>query len=418
MAAGILSGARLLRPALTVLGLAVLFAGVPVAEHSASAQELIRRQNLFDRLFGGPPPRQALPPADRRQRAAPQRAAPRQPARRAAPNVTRRQPSRNVRRAPGAPTPAAPPPEPAIEKLENARVVLVVGDFLAGGLAEGLDGAYAKSPGVRIVDRTNGSSGFVRDDFYDWNEEIGPILEEAQPAVVVVMIGSNDRQQLTVGGQGERPLTEPWLEEYTRRVTAFAEKIEEADIPIVWTGLPPFRSSSMSSDMLAFNDIHKSAAEAAEGSFVDIWEGFVNEDGEFITRGPDMNGQPAQLRNRDGINLTRAGRRKIAFYVEKPLNKLLGDAAAPDIEQTDIENLPQPGLVLQEPADRNRTSPISLAGPDPDAGGELLGGSSASAPEDTTRGQFPASKPGRADDFSFGRDETPEQEDATSATAQ
>src|SRR5690606_9124324 len=111
-----------------------------------------------------------------------------------------------------------------------------------------------------------------------------------------------------------------------RRVTAFAESIEAAGIPLVWTGVPPFKSSSMSSDMLAFNDIYSRAAEEAGGTFVDIWEGFVDENGTFTFTGPDMNGQPVRLRAGDGINLTRPAKRKIAFYVEKPLAKLLGPA--------------------------------------------------------------------------------------------
>jgi hypothetical protein len=35
-----------------------------------------------------------------------------------------------------------------------------------------------------------------------------------------------------------------------------------------------------------------------------------------------------RLRGSDGINVTRAGQRKIAFYIEKPARRLLGDAAA------------------------------------------------------------------------------------------
>ena len=191
--------------------------------------------------------------------------------------------------------------------------MLVLGDFLAGGLAEGLSSAYAESPGVRVVNRSNGSSGFVRDDYYDWNGEIAGILEDVSPTVVVMMIGSNDRQQLVVDGKREAPRSEAWLVEYTQRVETFAAALEEKKIPLIWSGLPPFKSSSMSSDMLAFNDIYKTAVEAVDGSFVDIWDGFVDENGGFIFTGPDMNGQPVRLRGSDGINLTRSGKRKVPF---------------------------------------------------------------------------------------------------------
>ncbi len=347
---------------------------------TAVAQELIRRQNLFDRLFGGPPPREALPPAPRQQ---PRRAEPRP--RRATPQNTRRDvPAR------------AAPAEPVVEKLDNALPILVVGDFLASGLAEGLQEAYAKSPGVRIVDRSNGSSGFVRDDFYDWDEEIGPILDEVDPAVVIVMIGANDRQSLNIDGRSEPPQTERWREHYKERVDTFAETIETAGIPFIWTGLPPFESASMSSDMLAFNDIHKQSAEEAGGSFIDIWDGFVDENGDFTFTGPDLNGQPVRLRGSNGINLTRPAKRKVAFYVEQPLNKLLGDAASPGIGQQELEGLPPPGVALGTLADPQRTRPIALDSPvEIEEGRQLMG---ASPPPGTGVPQ-PANQPGRADDF-------------------
>ena len=75
-------------------------------------------------------------------------------------------------------------------------MVLVVGDFLAGGLAEGLSTAFAENPHVRVVDRTNGSSGLARDDFYDWPARIGELIDAEKPAAVVVMLGANDRQQM------------------------------------------------------------------------------------------------------------------------------------------------------------------------------------------------------------------------------
>lgn len=374
----------------------------------AEAQE--KRRGLFDLLFGG----------GIRQRE-PQRPTVRQPSqRRSQPAKRSRSRSRSTKRA----EPRQPPPPPEVEKLENARTVLVVGDFMAGGLAEGLSTAYAESPGVRIINRSNGSSGFVRDDYYDWNAEIPDILEELSPTVVVVMIGSNDRQQLRIDGQREAPRSEAWLTEYTERVKTFAAAIEEKQIPLIWSGLPAFNSSTMSSDMLAFNDIYKTTVESIDGTFVDIWDGFVDENGAFIFTGPDMNGQPVRLRGSDGINLTRSGKRKVAFYVEKPLNKLLGEATSPDIGEVGIENLPNLVLFPEEPTPVDRTVPISLSDPALDGGLELMGAvvepigrQERSDGAETDRAT--SSQPGRADNFSLrpvapvAEKKTPPQPEAT-----
>ncbi|ANT53432.1 SGNH/GDSL hydrolase family protein [Mesorhizobium amorphae] len=303
----------------------------------------------------------------------------------------------------------AEPATPIVEKTPDARVVLVVGDFMAAGLAEGLDTAFAENPGVRIVARSNGSSGFVRDDFYNWPEQIKSLIETERPVAVVVMLGSNDRQQMKVADVREQPRSENWTKEYERRTDAFGSAIAAAKVPFLWVGMPAFRVSKMTSDMLAFNDIYHSAAQKHGGEFVDVWDGFVDENGAFVTSGPDINGQPVRLRSDDGINVSKAGKRKLAFYTEKPLMKILGittpggavTASAPAGAPVEA---PAPAAA---PIVVDRTPPMLLGDPALDGGSELLG----AAPPVKGNPNLPGEKlviegkahdasPGRADDFS------------------
>jgi hypothetical protein len=322
--------------------------------------------------------------------------------------IRRSKPRKKVIKA--RPKRSSEPAEPevaTVEKLENARVVLVVGDFLGSGLAEGLMTAYAETPGIKVVDRTSGSSGFVRNDYFNWPAEITSIVEAEKPAAVVVMIGSNDRQQMRAGTTREEKLTVAWSREYEARATVFAAFVREKNIPLIWVGMPAFKSSSMTSDMLAFNDIYRRVAENAKGEFVDIWDGFVDENGAFVMSGPDINGQPVKLRSSDGINMTKAGKRKLAFYAEKPLSKIFGDAKAPAVGVLAPQNLPNiaidPGVI----ANVDRTVPVSLTDPDLDGGSELMGVTmtpkeKAQTPGErlTIEGIAPEAAPGRADDFS------------------
>ena len=125
----------------TISGLAVLQPVQP-----AAAQERVERKSFLQLLFGGGG----------------------QTTQKAAPEVSR---TSRVKTAPS-PRSIAPPPEPVVEKLDNARKILVVGDFLANGTADGLTVAFSQAPGVVVVDRTNGSSGLVRDDYYDWPGQV------------------------------------------------------------------------------------------------------------------------------------------------------------------------------------------------------------------------------------------------------
>jgi hypothetical protein len=269
------------------------------------------------------------------------------------------------------------PPIP--DKALDAKTVLVIGDFMAGGLSEGLNMAFEQEAGIRIIDKSSGSSGFVRDDVYNWPQNLGILIAETKPSVLVAMIGTNDRQQMMVNGVREATASEPWNAEYDQRVTAFADAAKASGVPLVWVGLPPFKQQTMSAGILAFNDLYRKKSEKISGSFVDIWDGFLDDQGMFTINGVDHTGQPAKLRSSDGINLTKAGRRKVAFFAEKPIRVALG--ALP--QQTPISALTGPFALPgpMRPVAAKRESitsmpPISMFDPAFDGGTELLGGPS------------------------------------------
>lgn len=367
--------------------IAAMFLLVAVAPGFAQEQ---RPRSLFEFLFQ---------PLKRKQQVE-------EPVKQPRPTVKRRSTVRSNAASDG--TPAVE----AVAKTEDARVVLVVGDFLASGLAEGLTTVFETNATIRVVEKSKGASGIVRDDHYNWPAEIGALIDEQKPAVVVVMLGSNDRQEMRVGGEREQKRSDKWTAEYEKRAESLAKVVAERKIPLVWVGMPSFRQASASSDMLAFNDIYRSAAEEAGGAFVDIWDGFVDENGAYVTTGPDIKGNPVRLRSgENGINLTKPGKRKVAFYAEKPLEKILGSAKPALIGALGPNGVPAqtPGAPVL-PTDIDRTNPISLTDPELDGGMELLGasfspgGDKAATPADklTRQGVAPPPVAGRADDFGDG----------------
>jgi uncharacterized protein len=298
-----------------------------------------------------------------------------------------------------------------VEKTATAKQVLVIGDFMAGAVAEGLVEAFEDNANVVIVDRANGSSGLARDDFYNWPQNAGPLIAEFKPSAVIVMLGINDRQQLRVGDERESVGTLAWNNEYATRIASMADALKAGEVPVIWVGQPALRSTQMTASMLAFNDLYRKNAERIGGTFVDIWDGFVDEAGVFQQSGPDMNGLPARLRGSDGISLSKAGKRKAAFFIEKPLNQILGVT-----QSAPVAALPAPtaagfiGPILPTPVVITRTEPIGINDPELDGGAELLG-----ADLDAAKGQTKpqggisnplaaAPKPGRINDFTWRGD--------------
>lgn len=372
---------------------------------AASAQE--RPRTIMDMLFGGRPQRRYIDEVPRRRVIRKQQRQ-KQPQR-----VQRQKAARGGRKgqsaARAAPAAAAAAARPApVAKSETARTVLVVGDFMAGSLAGGLNDALAKNPDVRVVSAPNGSSGLVRNDHYDWPAQIGSRIDEAKPAIVVAILGSNDRQPLEVAGQSLEPRSDAWMAEYERRATAFAKAVKDKNVPLVWVGMPSFKFDRMSEDMAALNEVYRKVATATGGEFVDVWDGFVDASGAFAYSGPDIAGQSARLRNSDGITMTPAGSEKLAFFAEKPIFRLLGTgvggAATAPGEMSSLKYLP-----VANAATAKSAPVVGLDDPSLDGGDMLLGGGSVpgASPEPSPRdklvvsGAPEAGDQGRADNFNW-----------------
>jgi hypothetical protein len=281
-------------------------------------------------------------------------------------------PVAKAKRQPGRRAPA--PRIEVIAKDEDARRILVVGDFVAGAVARGLDQAFAEESGLMIINRSNGNSGLVRDDYYDWGRVLPGFLDEEKPDIVVVVIGSNDRQQITRGGKRYAPLSESWEKIYARRIAGIADTLKVSARPFFWVGAPPMRGRSASRDMSHFNGLYKSAVVEAGGFFIDVWNGFTDENGNFVSSGPDVDGQLRALRTKDGINFTRAGRLKLAFFVEREIKRQTGiGMGATDVL---LQSSAAARIEIGPDGKKRLVGPvISLAGPRPGAGETLAGDS-------------------------------------------
>ncbi|MCQ0988611.1 SGNH/GDSL hydrolase family protein [Jiella marina] len=376
-----------------LLALALLLTSLPLASTPAEAQQ--RPRTILDMLFGNGIERRRTPQRIER------RVIRREPAARERPR--RASPSRSRKRAPAAPAPA--PVETA--KSDDAKTVLVVGDFMAKSLADGLREAYEDNEMVKIEASTSGSSGLVRQDHYDWSEELGPIIAEEEPAVVVMMIGSNDRQPMDTASGTLKLGTGEWNSEYERRVNEIASIVKGKNVPLVWVGAPSFKFDRMSEDMVFFNDLYRRAATQVSGEFVDIWEGFVDENGAFVYRGPSVDGQTVQLRNSDGITMTNAGDAKLAFFTKKVVDRFLGGAGGTRLSSEQLPSMQLPSL--SNAASALRSPAIALDDPSLDGGETLLGGGSTvgfaleRSPRDklVLGGRGTGHVDGRADDFGW-----------------
>ena len=303
----------------------------------------------------------------------------------------------------------APPPQKS--EIKPAKTGIVVGDAMADWLAYGLEQAYAESTEIGVVRKVRSSTGLIdqcKGEFRKWLEQS---LANEKPAFIAMMIGMNDRRSIqpcAASGQAEgaKPgayafRAKEWAEAYEKEIDEAISVLKSKGVPVFWVGLPPARNIR-ASELGFLNDLYRTRAEKAGIEYIDIWPAFVDEDGDFTMRGPDVNGQTRSLRTEDGLHFTKPGARKLALFLEREINRTVlqnpefQPVAAPATQPQAVtpEEHPVAGPVMPlrwQPAEKS------------DA---LLGGPARSGDPDPERRMSVDTLPpvrGRADDFTWPR---------------
>jgi uncharacterized protein len=367
----------------------------------------------------------------------------------------------------GAPVEPSRAPPPRKVETTPAHTVVVIGDSLADWLAYGLEEIYADQPDLGVVRKIRPNSGLIhyepRNDTLEWSQAVKDILADEKPSAIVVMLGLNDRVPLRVpapprentprkgepAGQagnakdtpqnqeqkpgeaaqapaqagnpsGEqaaavveagRPGTlvefrsEPWAQLYGKRIADMIASLKAKGVPVLWVGLPAVRGPRSTADMGYLDDLYHAAADKAGIRYVDIWDGFVDENGRYSVQGPDFEGQTRRLRSGDGVHFTKYGALKLAHLVDQDLSRVLTNP---------VVATPAPAPEAATPAKAGAAKPaigpvLPLTADSGGQPGDLLGGSknASPSPDDTVaasvlvRGDPLAAPPGRADNFAW-----------------
>jgi len=310
---------------------------------------------------------------------------------------------------------------PKVPAVPPTFFVAVLGDSLGQLLGQGLTTALSDRPEIEVLRDAKEDSGLVRDDYYDWPKAAHDLVASGQKInVAVMMIGSNDHQTLHDANGSYDPGTPQYEQIYASRIEAVAKIFHDAKIPLLWVGLPIMKSDRFSAEMAALNDMYRQYASRNGATYVDIWEDFVDDSGQFSSVGPDVDGQVVRLRAMDGIHFTKAGALKLASFVQPQIRDILNgavpqdDAALAKIETTAPAGTNSPAANAAVAPVKPPVGPVlPLTGPVLAPGGQLATLAAAPTKTDTAslveqafvNGKAPAPRPGRADDFAWPRTE-------------
>jgi hypothetical protein len=207
--------------------------------------------------------------------------------------------------------------------------------------------------------------------------------------------------------------SERWAELYTKKIDDTIAAMKSRGVPVFWVGLPSVRGPKSTSDMQYLNELYRGRAEKAGITYIDSWDGFVDDANRFTLQGPDFEGQTRRLRTSDGVHFTKFGARKLAHYVEREIRRSSTRGAlavalpsAEPQQQTPAAGAPKPGGAAQRPLN-GPVMPLTTA---VTTGDSLLGGAGSQAPSGhvtvtrvLVKGEAVDAPAGRSDDFAWPR---------------
>jgi uncharacterized protein len=162
------------------------------------------------------------------------------------------------------------------------------------------------------------SSGLTRPDYYDWPDALAADVADQRSEVVVALFGANDAQGILLpDGTPVPDMSDPrWAAEYGRRVAAVMDQLYQEGRLVVWVLQPTMRDADFDARIDVINGVYAQAAASRPWVVVvDATDALGDEAGRYAELLASGSGGVEDVRQDDGVHLTRAGADRLAADV-------------------------------------------------------------------------------------------------------
>jgi hypothetical protein len=334
----------------------------------------------------------------------------------------------------------APSPAPSgggpsyVGMPQESYEVFVFGDSLAAGMFAGMSRMAEGDLRISIDGRFKDDSGLARPEFYDWAAALPKIHERRQMDIAVILLGSNDGQDIrTISGPIQFGTPE-WASAYAQRVDDLLKALKDRSIAVYWVELPPMGPAPLEAEAALVATVQRDRILRANIRYVETRKIFSDPSGRYTDRGTDLAGKVTRLRSRDGIHFLKTGNNKLGMMVLEAIRRDIAAAdgrvarsSSPHADMPSVpepQKTPQPLPVFGQMAGSPEESALTVIAADPQwasavlavgAPGAKEGGAVAGAvtglrervnPQSSAgllllEGQWPQPRKGRHDDFTW-----------------
>jgi lysophospholipase L1-like esterase len=211
--------------------------------------------------------------------------------------------------------------------------VLEIGDSLGEDLAEGMADQLAANSGLNLVQLDKASTGLANSWFFDWPVHLQADLAQYHPQLVLVMLGGNDEQGMTVNGNVVSFPSKAWEQDYVGYVRQVVSEATATGAYVLWIGMPITQPYSYNQGLTILNALYQQGVTSEpNATFVPSWSLFADPAGQFDAQAA-VNGVETDLRSSDGIHLSVPGTEVLATFIIRKMASIYHVALAPTSPQ-------------------------------------------------------------------------------------
>lgn len=219
--------------------------------------------------------------------------------------------------------------ESTIARSVGHCTVLEIGDSLGNDLGWGLMRHLAATSGLHFVQMDKPSTGLSNSWFYNWPEHLATYLQLYHPQLVLVLLGGNDEQGMTIDGTAVQFGESVWKKTYVAQVQKIVTEATSARAYVLWVGLPIMQPPSFNQGASILNALYQQGVTSkTNATFVPTWSLFSNPTGQFESPAA-VNGVETTLREPDGIHFSFSGEDVVATYIIREMARIYHVALSP-----------------------------------------------------------------------------------------
>jgi hypothetical protein len=173
------------------------------------------------------------------------------------------------------------------------------------------------------------STGLANSWYFNWPVNLADDLAQYHPQLVIVCLGGNDEQNMTVNGNVVSFGSTAWEHDYLDYVREIVNEATDSGAYVLWIGMPIMQPYSYNQGMMILNSLFQEGVTSEpNATFVPMWPVFANPEGQFESQA-SVNGSEASLRAPDGIHFSFTGEDVFATYVMREMARVYHVALAP-----------------------------------------------------------------------------------------